>query len=188
VGQQSGVPLSDIPKLTSEGDLPRGRFCATMDTVQARFVADEAYEGSTTRGQVWSDFNDLLELIRRKKVRVPAAFLGGSFVTSKLDPSDVDAALIIDASRISDPNTFADLKAIVDDPKASGLQVDAFLIQWYPDGSELGGGNQVAYAKQRSKWDDFWQRKVAKADRRPPQRHHAMPVRGYVEVVIDGYR
>ena len=180
--------LPDIPRLTSDGDLPRGRFCATVDSVEARYVTDEAYEGSTTREQVWSDFNDLLELIRRKKVHVPAAFLGGSFVTSKLNPSDVDAALIIDVSRIRRQETFADLQAIVDDPKASGLQVDAFLIQWHPDGSELGGGDQLAYVQERSRWDDFWQRKVAKVDRQPPQRHHSMPVRGYLEVIIDGYR
>lgn len=76
---------------------------------------------------------------------------------------------------------------IVDDPKgALGLQVDAFLIPWHPDGTELGGSPR--YATERTRWDDFWQRKVAKADRNPPQRWHAMPVRGYVEVIIDGYR
>lgn len=180
--------LPDIPQLTSKGDLPRGRFCATMDAVESRFVTDEAYEGSTTREQVWSDFKDVLGLIRRKKVHVPAAFLGGSFVTNTLNPSDVDAALIIDASRITKQQTFTDLAAIVQNPKANGLQVDAFLIQWHPDGTELGGGDTLSYVRERSRWDDFWQRKVAKADRQPPQRHHSMPIRGYVEVIIDGYR
>lgn len=178
--------LSVIPELTSDGDLPRGRFCVSMGEVEKRFVADEKFKASKTRAQVWSDFNDLLDLIRRKKVRVPAAFLGGSFVTNKADPSDVDAALIIDMSRISNPATIAALKKIVQDPKKSpGLKVDALVIQWHPDGTENGGN--PSYFAQRGKWDDFWQRKVAKANRVPSQRSHAMPVRGYLEVIIDGY-
>jgi len=67
-----------------------------------------------------------------------------------------------------------------------GLQVDAFLIQWHPTGTQLGG--DPSYVGQRGTWDDFWQRKVAKPDRNPPQRAHAMPVRGYLEVIIDGYK
>lgn len=176
-----------IPGLTSEGDLPRGRFCASVDDVHQRFVTDGVYAGSTTREQVWSDFMDLVDLIRRLRVRVPAAFLGGSFVTSKMDPSDVDAALIFDASRITSPPTFAQVNKVVTEAKVvNGLQVDAFLIPWHPDGTLDGG--RPDYLRERGKWDDFWQRKVAKADRYPPQRSHSMPVRGYVEVIIDGYR
>jgi hypothetical protein len=89
---------------------------------------------------------------------------------------------------MTNPNTFADVAQIVDDPKADGLQVDAFLIPWHPNGTDLGGGDRRAYATERTRWDDFWQRKVAKPDRNPPQRSHSMPVRGYLEVVIDGYR
>lgn len=176
-----------IPPLTDHGDLPRGRFCASLDDVEKRFVTDAAYDGSNTREQIWSDFNDLVELIKRIRVRVPAAFIGGSFVTDKLDPSDVDVAFLVDTSRITNPNTYGQLQQRVADPKANnGLQVDSFLIPWHPDGSELGG-NHPSYAIERSRWDDFWQRKVALADRIPHERSHAMPVRGYVEVIIDGY-
>jgi hypothetical protein len=176
-----------IPDFTGEGDLPRGRFCASMEEVEERFVDDDEFEASTTRAQVWSDFTDLIDLIRKKKVRVPAAFLGGSFVTNEPNPSDVDAALFIDTSKISNPATLAAVKKIVADPKTTpGLQVDAFLIQWHPDGTE--GGGDPHYLPQRGRWDDFWQRKVLKADRNPPQRTHSMPVRGYLEVIIDGYR
>ncbi|BBY41813.1 DUF6932 family protein [Mycolicibacterium celeriflavum] len=176
-----------IPKLTDDGDLPRGRFCASVEDIEKRFVADSAYEESTTREQIWSDFIDLVELIRRLRVRVPAAFVGGSFVTDKTDPSDVDAALFIDMSRITRPDTFSEVEKIVANPKVDlGLKVDAFLIQWHPDGTQVG--REPNYIGQRGTWDDFWQRKVAKADRNPPQRSHAMPVRGYLEVVLDGYR
>lgn len=187
--RRMGQPVESlgIPALNSAGDLPRGRYCVSMDDVEARFVAGAEYEGSNTREEVWTDFNVLLDLIRQLRVRVPAAFLGGGFVTSALDPSDVDAAIIVDTSRITSQSTFAEISKIIDNPKGRlNLRVDAFLIRWHPDGTEVGG--DPMYLAQRGKWDDFWQRKVAKADRNPPQRSHAMPVRGYLEVLIDGYR
>jgi hypothetical protein len=187
MGQPGGFP--SVPLLTDSGDLPRGRFCVSLEDVEKRFVSAAEYEGSTTREQVWSDFNDVIDLIRRKRAAIPAAFLGGSFVSSELNPSDVDAALFIDFSRIRNGQTYADVEQIVNNPKTNlGLQVDAFIIPWHPDGTELGGGDWQAYVRERSRWDDFWQRKVAKPDRQPPQRHHSMPLRGYLEVIIDDYR
>ncbi len=148
-------------------------------------VAGEAFAASTTREAVWSNFLTVVALIGRKKVRVPAAFVGGSFVTSVIDPSDVDAAIVIDSSRITNPTTLTAVRQIVHEPKSQGLQVDSFLILWSPDGSH--GGQEASYLSERGKWDDFWQRSVAKKDRLPSQRSHAMPKRGYLEVVLDGY-
>ena len=185
VGQS--VEYAPIPPLTSSGDLPRGRFCASVAEFEKRFVADGAYEGSTTREQVWTDFNDLVDLIRLLKVRIPAVFVGGGFVTSSLNPTDIDAAIFVDTSKIARPETFGRIADYVSDPKMDrGLRVDAFVIPWHPDGTQHGGHRE--YLPARGSWDDFWQRKVAKDDRHPPQRWHAMPVRGYVEVIIDGYR
>jgi hypothetical protein len=184
MGQPGGYP--PIPAFTNEGDLPRGRFCASFDDVEKWYVTDEAYEGSSTRKQVWSDFATLLDLIKRLRVRVPAVFLGGSFVTSKLDPPDIDVALLVDMSRISSAATFGKVEKIVATTKSDlSLEVDSFLIRWHPDGSQVGGDPR--YLAQRGSWDDFWQRKVPMPDRIPPQRAHAMPVRGYLEVMIDGY-
>lgn len=181
------IEYAPIPALTTSGDLPRGRYCASVDDFEKRFVTDPAYEESKTRTQVWSDFNDLVELIKRLRVRVPAAFIGGGFVTATVDPSDIDAALFIDMSKITKPETFEAVAEYVDDPKNDrGLQFDAFLIPWHPTGTQEGGHPQ--YLPARGTWDDFWQRKVAKADRDPHQRSHAMPVRGYVEVIVDGYK
>jgi hypothetical protein len=174
-----------IPAFEPDGRLPRGRFCTTPDEVQDVLVKGEPFTSSTTRDQVWADFLSIIELIRRKKVKVPAAFVGGSFVTSAVDPGDVDAAIFIDTSRITNPTTLTAVRQIVDDPKGQGLQVDSFLILWSPDGSH--GGRESSYLSERGKWDDFWQRSVVKKDRSPAQRSHAMPMRGYLEVVLDGY-
>jgi len=174
-----------VPEFEESGNLPRGRFCATAQEVHDVLVKGPEFTSSTTRDSIWDDFTLLVELIKRKRVHVPAAFIGGSFVTKALNPSDIDAAILIDTSRITNPATLAGVQQIVSKPKASGLKVDAFLIQWHPDGTENGG--DPSYLATRGKWDDFWQREVAKADRNNPQRSHSMPVRGYLEVILDGY-
>jgi hypothetical protein len=174
-----------IPDFEQSGNLPRGRFCTTVQEVHDELVKGRGFAASTTRDSVWEDFTLLVDLIRRKRVRVPAAFIGGGFVTKSLNPDDIDAAILIDTSRITNPSTLTAVRQIVSNPKAQGLKVDAFLIQWHPDGTE--NGRDPSYLASRGKWDDFWQRDVAKADRVPPQRSHAMPVRGYLEVILDGY-
>ena len=174
-----------VPDFEQSGNLPRGRFCATVQEVEDILVKGPEFTNSTTRDSVWNDFTLLVDSIRRKRVKVPAAFIGGGFVTKALNPEDIDAAILIDTSRITNPATLAAVQQIVTDPKAAGLKVDAFLIQWYPDGTE--NGRDPSYLATRGKWDDFWQRDVPKAERIPPQRSHAMPVRGYLEVILDGY-
>lgn len=179
------VAFPEIPDFEPSGDLPRGRFCVSMDTVSATLVKGSTFAGSSTRDEVWEHFEQVIQLIKRKRVNVPAVFLGGSFTTNAEDPSDVDVAILVDTSRITNPQTLAAVQKIAKNTKAVGLKVDAFIIPWHPDGSESGGN--VDYARKRGFWDDFWQRKVAKADRIPALREHSMPVRGYLEVIVDGY-
>ena len=174
-----------IPDFEQSGNLPRGRFVATVQEVYDVLVKGPEFTSSTTRDSIWDDFTLLVDSIKRKRVRVPAAFVGGGFVTKALNPTDIDAALFIDTSRISSATTLTAVHQIATNSNSVGLKVDAFLIQWHPDGSENGG--DPSYLATRGKWDDFWQREVAKADRHPPQRSHSMPVRGYLEVILDGY-
>jgi hypothetical protein len=178
--------LAMIPPFTKEGLLPRGRFVATIDEVEESFVKADHFRGSATRQQVWDDFLALVELLRRKRARMPAAFLGGSFTSDVLDPSDVDTSVLIDQTRISSPKTWDDLAKIARGAKPAGLKLDAFLINWRPEGDQ--SPESLAYHRSRGMWDDWWQRHVPKPDRLPPLRHHAMPLRGYLEVIVDGYK
>lgn len=175
-----------IPALSEDGWLPRGRFCASLAEVKERFVDDPAFVTSRTRAKVWQDFEAVLALIEQQRVKVPAVFLGGSFLTSTVDPGDIDVAFFVDVSRISNPATLTGVTRTVRGAKLVGLEVDGFLIQWSPDGSQKGA--EPSYTDSRGFWDDFWQRFVPKADRQPPQRQHSMPRRGYLEVIVDGYR
>ena len=178
---------SVIPGLDDRGLLPPGRYRATTEEVETTFISAPAYGASTTRRVVWDDFLHLVELLRAKHVRLPAAFLGGSFTSSDVDPSDVDVTLLYDSSKIQSQALYAEILRITDDPKGNlGLQVDAFTIPWWPEGDDRM--MRSAYLCDRGRWDDFWQRHVPKSERFPPQRAHAMPVRGYLEVLLDGYR
>ncbi len=175
-----------IPPLDEHGRLPPGRYRVAQADVEERFIHASEFAASTTRLKVWSDFLTLVGLIRRQRVRTPAAFLGGGFTSDSLDPSDVDASILIDASRVTSAKTWAELDKIMTNYKLQGLHLDAFLIRWFPEGDQ--SLVPAYYLCERGKWDDWWQRYVAKPDRIPPQRHHAMPVRGYLEVILDGYK
>lgn len=174
-----------IPEFAESGELPRGRFCTDPDEVEQVLVKADQFTGSGTRSQVWSDFLDVVALVKRKRVRVPAAFISGSFVSTKLDPSDVDTSIIVDVSRVTNPATYQAVLQIARQTKHNQLRVDAFLIPWSPDGSQAGA--HPDYPAHRGIWDGFWQRSVPKSDRSPMMRSHAMPKRGYLEVLLDGY-
>ena len=176
-----------IPDLTPEGFLPRGRFLTDRDEVDAYFVKAIEFKDSTTRAAVWADFHALIDLVGRLKVRIPAVFLAGSFTTNMANPSDTDSSILVDSGRISSGKTWDNLAKISRTSKTDlKLKADTFFIPWFPEGDHTC--IPPNYLLERGRWDDFWQRHVTKADRLPPQRHHAMPVRGYLEVIIDDYK
>lgn len=180
-----------IPDLTDAGLLPVGRFQCTMDEVQRRFVSDEEFGTSTTRADIWAKFQVLVARAKNEKAKIPSAFVSGTFVTSKIDPSDIDASLLVDSSRVTNDQTRGRIQTAIE-VAGDQFKLDVFPIWWSPepvDGGSLALTNEAnVYLRDRGLWDDLWQRNVAKAERRPFQRHHAFPQRGYLEVMIDGYR
>lgn len=175
-----------IPAFDATGRLPRGRWVTDVNEVHQAFVDAPQFAGSSTRSEVWRKFQTALTAVRKRRTPIPAAFMSGSFISNVLDPGDIDAAVIVDVSE-ANPITLGVLTRLFDgfrDPFK--LDLDLFMIQWSPDGSQ--DGQSPPYHWQRGKWDDFWQRYVPKPERPKQVRAHAMPVRGYLEVVIDGYR
>lgn len=180
-----------IPQLTAQGLLPVGRFQCTQAEVQAAFVAAPPFAASTTRSDVWARIEALLAEVSALRVRMPAAFLAGSFTTSVLNPADGDLSPIIDASRIQSDTTRRALATVIREAKRT-LDLDVIPIFWTPVAIGTAAAlssDRVAqvYASERGRWDDFWQRHVPKAQRSPFQRDHAHPKRGYLEVIVDGY-
>jgi hypothetical protein len=191
-----------IPALVSSGTLdllPHGRHRVDIADVEGRFVLDPQFASSTTRVGIWEEFVDSLELLR-SAVRVHAAWLSGSFLTSKTDPEDIDALFFVSARDYAraDVAERQVVDAFVDSvPGPLGrplrrhgfARVDSFIHHWRPwdDPDPRGPEGRLDYCAYRGYWDDFWQRtrKGAKTD--APTWRDGIPARGYLEVEFDAF-
>lgn len=176
-----------IPAFEANGSLPLGRFSCNLQEAKQFLVSGAPFNDAPNRATLWTIFEDSLQRMHSIRCKIPSVFLGGSFVTSKIDPSDIDAAYLVDRSTIVSDQTLGKLDQIF---RAINQEVfiDAFLIPWHPTNLKLEDSYFDMYYMERGKWDDFWQRSVVKEDRVPWQRFHAFPKRGYLEVTKDGYR
>lgn len=175
-----------IPAFDSGGTLPIGRFSCDLTEAKAALVDDREFEESSSRETLWALFENAINKIGNIRCKIPSVFLSGSFVTNRVDPKDIDVAFVIDFSKIQSDKTVGSLNQIFKVFHEDGY-VDGYYIPWHPIGNSTLDPISSAYFRERGKWDDFWQRNVAKVDRDPFQRHHAFPKRGYLEVIIDGY-
>lgn len=170
-----------------------GRHLTTEAEIEARFVTDAQFAASTTRGQVWTDWQAATALLRAQ-VPVAEAWLGGSFTTTKLDPDDVDCLYVIDTAQIVAASAdlakariigqFASAKAV---RTATQWRVDTFVLAWRPvPDPQQATFEDIGYFQSRGYWDDWWlrQRMVLKGS--PPTRDDTLPRRGYLEVILDG--
>jgi hypothetical protein len=183
-----------IPSLTAAGALPRGRYPATVTEVESTFVADPMWDASTTRKTVWDDWIQVTAQAR-KVVPVAAAWLGGSFLTDKVDPDDLDVVYIIDSRQaVAVTSTlhrgFLSVLSQGDAlRKLRGKRLDTFVVEWVPDpdGVRLVTGFED-YAANRGYWDDLWQRRLCGSKMAPRVPSDALPKRGYLEVILDDFQ
>lgn len=180
-----------IPQLTADGFLPPGRYPATLRDVHGRFVLAAEFTKSEPRIDIWNRFTSALDLLKELPCRYPMALLGGSFTTSKLDPGDIDASVLVDRTTAATDELRAELdqrfNLIQND-----LDLDVFPVWWVPTNGAAPPNDtdhpSTHYLLYRGYWDDWWPRYVPKPERNPFQRHHAFPRRGYLEVTIDGFQ
>jgi hypothetical protein len=170
--------------------LPRGRHVCTAGEVEIAFVKDIAFFGSATRPVLWKDWNAALATLQ-SSVIVHAAWIGGSFTTTKMDPDDIDVTFMINADdyhQRSRPD-----QQIVSIFRGNGrvradlgLRVDSYLIAWE---RYLGSTQPVPleYFWARGHWDDWWQRARQTPKGAPPTPGDAVPRRGYLEVLLSDY-
>jgi predicted nucleotidyltransferase len=78
-----------LPDFNAEGDLPPGVYRATMEDVVSRFGS-----GSPERGRAIKTLQRIFELARAT-TNLDRMIVFGSFVTSKLQPNDVDVILVM---------------------------------------------------------------------------------------------
>jgi hypothetical protein len=86
-----------LPNIDETGDLPPGVHHATLDEVLRHFGALGGQRGACTR-----HLSHICELAQRTG-HLQRCIIFGSYVTSKPDPNDVDAVLVMDdAFRLED--------------------------------------------------------------------------------------
>jgi hypothetical protein len=167
------------------GKLPLGRWPATIDEIESTFVASL----SDRRQKIWKDWLDLTEAVRDAVTAVPAAWIGGSFLTGKDEPKDIDCVYVIEISAVLgarvDPERAAFLQAVATKGEVErifGLSVDSFILEWQPRAGTTRPLWSKQYLEDRGYWDDLWSR-----ERSAEAREDSLPRRGYLEVILDGY-
>jgi hypothetical protein len=185
------VPTLELPN----GMLPIGRHSCTNDEIYDYFVRGLQFFGSATREKIWQDWVTVRDGLRQI-LPVYAAWISGSFVSTKLDPDDMDIVFIVDGAAYDALPQGSQARFIVDAlsqgrrfHEQAGKRLDTYIVSWYPI-PQPGPGmdpKQEAYFLFRGHWDDFWQRTRITPKPLPPTAADCVPRRGYLEVKLDDY-
>lgn len=185
-----------IPAFNDEtGALPLGRYKASVGDVKVQFVDAPRWSESQTRREVFEDWLQAKDMIDEVSPDlVECAWLSGSFVSTKLDPDDVDCLFVLRASAfdaLSSNRMRARLLQFNRKGRIrekTGLRVEPFVMvrrvhvaPWSKDGSVIEEARSDLAL--RGAWDDWWLRLRSTDDKAaPPIADDAHPVRGYLEV------
>lgn len=172
-----------------KGHLPMGRHVCTLSEVEREYVPDSPTD---QRREIWNQWIALTSALRSVLGEVAACWLSGSFFSSKDVPGDIDCLYVVDAARLAKVSASEDAGhaglvraaafGLIKDE--TGLLIDSYILEWVPTpGVERSNPAQDAYHADRGYWDDLWVRV-----RDDDQRLDSIPRRGYLEVLIDGYR
>lgn len=175
-----------IPALVN-GQLPLGRHSCTLAEVESfRGLPDLG-----VRDALWNEWIDLTDAVRDAVGEVAVCWLAGSYFSDKAQPDDIDCLYVIRRERVAEAAIDHDkarfLQAIIGRGarEVFGLRVDTYILDWWPrPGTHRGSvDRQSTYLQNRGYWDDLWSRR-----RDSDLKLDALPRRGYLEVMIDGYR
>jgi len=168
-----------IPSLGEDGFLPRGRYHATIPEVEGTFVTN------SVRSSIWEDWKRLCKLVGAVAGTDFSVWLGGSFISSKVQPGDIDSVFLIRREVLIDMTQEQhDLLSIVGSARTKdvlGLNVDSYTITIdYPTDASFPqeGTNAFKFISYRGYWDNLWA--SCRGD-------HGMigDSRGYLEVIVD---
>ncbi|MFD0902507.1 DUF6932 family protein [Actinomadura sediminis] len=196
-GVTSLVPEFD----EATGCPPPGRYRVTPEQAFAMLVEAERFAESTTRRQLWSGLERYLvrfftledmhsELLPGMKI-VHCLWLGGSYVSTKVNPDNIDLTVFIDdeAAKAYRGKAGApwlreafDRRKIKEDFGLSPLRVAYRPIASVFQSDKLATEDQ-GYLRDRGAWDDWWQRRRQEGtEKMAPTVETAHPARGYLEV------
>lgn len=182
----------------TSGFLPPGRYSCDFGEAEDLLVNSPALAMSTTRADIWLNFGKFLTEFLALETKYPdlcesplldRVWLGGSFVSTKLDPRNIDATVFLNA---------ATMKALRGNP-GSGIftksreswlrdfSVSPLFVEYHPVAKIFNRDkledHELAYFADRGRWDDWWQR-CRLGEKTAPSVESAYAARGYLEVII----
>ncbi|WP_413758129.1 DUF6932 family protein [Streptomyces sp. MMBL 11-3] len=191
-----------LPSFAANGHLPPGRYSVSLDEAEEILVGAPAFEDSSTRTELWDGLHKYLDPFLTLEDTYAGdlgdlpllhrLWLGGSFVSAKLDPGNIDVTVLVDlrAERVvrGKPGskwltTAFQSRARMKEkfgvsPLRIGYRPVAHIFEpdrFTPD--------ERTYFTQRGVWDDWWQRRrLDGQDDLSPSEESAAPARGYLEV------
>ncbi|MFF8275421.1 DUF6932 family protein [Streptomyces lateritius] len=191
-----------LPSFAANGFLPLGRYSVSFDEAESMLVSAPEFRDSATRTALWDGFlsyvdrflalEDAYADVLDGRTIVHRVWLGGSFVSAKPDPGNIDATLLIDtrAERAVRGNpgskwlttAFQSRVRMKEEfgvsPLRIGYQPVAHIFQL-----DRLTPEERTYFTQRGVWDDWWQRcRLPDQTDRSPSEQSAAPARGYLEV------
>jgi hypothetical protein len=192
-----GGILHAIPPLDPEtGHLPPGRYRTTLNHIRHRFVDHPDFTNSTTRPAIWDGFINYLVAWRDSQEQfdhqiLHTLWIAGSFISDKLNPSDIDVSPVYDEGVISDlagSQGIRKVKRLVGHRKklVEQYKVEPFPIPWRSLESTLLPMNlpehEQNYLARRGGLDDWWQRIRPDGSEGPSLAPSVSSARGYLEV------
>ncbi|BBB40374.1 DUF6932 family protein [Mycobacteroides abscessus] len=180
-----------IPELSPEyGLLPAGRYRTTREEVRTRFVDGR----SERRAKLWSDWEMAITLLGHH-VPINAVWLHGTFLSDADQPQPVQCLYWVEDLELGkarlDPVSGPLLRAFAmpgEVRRIVGVQVDTQLVPWHCQPDPQDPDDYYApYLQRRGMVDDLLQRVAAGPVGAARTRIDALPRRGYLEVIVDGY-
>jgi hypothetical protein len=185
-----------IPARSSEGLLPLGRYLCDLDELEATFVDGSEFEASSTREAIFKDLLSVVKLFEGfSATLIESIWVGGSFVSSKLNPDDIDCLFVLNGVAFDALASNALRNKLMKFNRKNfvretlELRVESFILirAAFANPWERGGVHPDAapYTQVRGAWDDWWQRvRTGEGPDDPPLLESAEPKRGYLEVLL----
>ncbi|WP_405556817.1 hypothetical protein OHV08_23520 [Streptomyces canus] len=190
------------PLFAKNGFLPLGRYSVSFDEAESMLVSAPEFEDSATRTRLWDGLHDYLDPFLTLEDTyvddlggiplIHSLWLGGSFVSAKLDPANIDATLLIDTRAERAVRGKPGSKWLTTAFQSRSRMREKFGVSPLRIGyqpvphvfePERFTPDERTYFTERGVWDDWWQRcRLPNTDDRSPSEDSASPARGYLEV------
>lgn len=185
-----------LPSLLPSGHLPPGRHPATLPEIHSHFVT--AFPLSSTRPDIWDGFLGYLTTWDDAESHAGAevlrgVWIGGSFTSATLDPSDIDVSPIYEKDTLlalsGKPGSGRMKELIAHRARiVKTYKVEPFAVPWLPIAStllpdRLPPAERDALAV-RGGLDSWWGRTRPPGPRVAPVPPTSLADRGYLEVIL----